>query len=104
MPSAAVEAARAIGMTAAQVLRRVEAPLALPVILSGLRIAAVQAIGLTAVAALIGAGGLGAIMFQGLFANALDLVLLGVVPMIAMALLVDTFFSLAIAASNRVPR
>ena len=104
VPSAAVEAARAIGMTAAQVLRRVEAPLALPVILSGLRIAAVQAIGLTAVAALIGAGGLGAIMFQGLFANALDLVLLGVVPMIAMAILVDTFFSLAIAASNRVPR
>jgi osmoprotectant transport system permease protein len=104
VPAAAIEAARAIGMTAHQVLWRVETPLALPVILSGLRIAAVQAIGLAAVAALIGAGGLGAIMFQGLFSNALDLVLLGVVPMIGMALATDTLFALAIAASARVPR
>jgi len=104
VPPAAIEAARAIGMTARQVLWRVETPLALPVILAGLRIAAVQAIGLAAVAALIGAGGLGAIMFQGLFSNALDLVLLGVVPMIGMALATDTFFALAIAVTARVPR
>lgn len=104
VPAAAVEAARAIGMTRRQVLWRVEMPLAFPVILAGLRIAAVQSIGLTAVAALIGAGGFGAIIFQGLFANALDLVLLGIVPMVALALAVDTMFALAIAASARVPR
>jgi osmoprotectant transport system permease protein len=104
VPDAAAEAARAIGMTARQVLWRVEMPLALPVILAGVRIAAVQAIGLAAVAALIGAGGFGAIIFQGLFANALDLVLLGIVPMVALALAVDTIFALAIAASARVPR
>jgi osmoprotectant transport system permease protein len=104
VPAAAVEAARAIGMTQRQVLWRVEMPLAFPVILAGVRIAAVQAIGLTAVAALIGAGGFGAIIFQGLFANALDLVLLGIVPMVALALAVDTMFALAIAASASVPR
>ncbi|HEV2548595.1 MAG TPA: ABC transporter permease [Stellaceae bacterium] len=104
VPAAAVEAARAIGMTARQVLWRVEMPLALPVILAGLRIAAVQAIGLTAVAALIGAGGFGAIIFQGLFANALDLVLLGIVPMVALALAVDAMFALAVTATARVPR
>jgi osmoprotectant transport system permease protein len=104
VPAAAVEAARAIGMTPRQMLWRVEMPLALPVILAGLRVAAVQAIGLTAVAALIGAGGFGAIIFQGLFANALDLVLLGIVPMVALALAVDTMFALAAAASARVPR
>ena len=104
VPAAAVEAARAIGMTQRQVLWRVEMPLAFPVILAGVRIAAVQAIGLAAVAALIGAGGFGAIIFQGLFANALDLVLLGIVPMVAFALAVDTMFALAIAVSATVPR
>jgi osmoprotectant transport system permease protein len=104
VPEAAAEAARAIGMTARQVLWRVEMPLALPVILAGVRIAAVQAIGLAAVAALIGAGGFGAIIFQGLFANALDLVLLGILPMVALALAIDTIFALAAAASARVPR
>jgi osmoprotectant transport system permease protein len=104
VPAAAIEAARAIGMTARQVLWRIEMPLALPVILAGLRIAAVQAIGLTAVAALIGAGGFGAIIFQGLFANALDLVLLGIIPMVALALAVDAMFALAVAATAKTPR
>ena len=91
-------------MTSRQVLWRVELPLALPVILAGLRIATVQAIGLAAVAALIGAGGLGAIMFQGLFADALDLVLVGVVPIVLLAFIADGLFGLAIAATARVPR
>jgi osmoprotectant transport system permease protein len=73
----------------------VEMPLALPVFLSGLRIATVQAVGLVAVAALIGAGGLGAIMFQGLFADALDLVLLGAIPIILLALAADALLNLA---------
>ena len=101
---ATLDAARGLGMTSRQVLWRVELPLALPVILAGLRIATVQAIGLAAVAALIGAGGLGAIMFQGLFADALDLVLVGVVPIVLLAFIADGLFGLAIAATARVPR
>jgi osmoprotectant transport system permease protein len=101
---AALEAGRGLGMTPRQLLWRVELPLALPVILSGLRIATLQAIGLAAVAALIGAGGLGAIMFQGLFADALELVLLGVVPIVLLALAADLLFELGIAYAGRLPR
>lgn len=101
---AALEAGRGLGMTPRQLLWRVELPLALPVILAGLRVAAIQTVGLAAVAALIGAGGLGAIMFGGLFADALDLVLLGVVPIVALALAVDGLFRLAIAHAAALPR
>lgn len=100
---AALEAARGMGMSARQILWRVELPLALPVLLSGLRVATVQAIGLAAVAALIGAGGLGAIMFQGLFANATDLTLLGALPVIALALAADALFRLLAAWAERRP-
>ena len=62
------------------------APLALPVLLSGLRVTTVQVIGLAVVAALIGAGGFGALVFQGLASSALDLVLLGVLPVVALAI------------------
>jgi osmoprotectant transport system permease protein len=101
---AALEAGRGLGMSQRQLLWRVEVPLALPVILSGLRTAAIQAVGLAAVAALIGAGGLGAIMFQGLFADALDLVLLGVIPIVLLALAVDWLFRIGIARAARLPR
>jgi osmoprotectant transport system permease protein len=103
VPAAAVEAARGIGMTRRQILVAVEVPLALPIFLSGLRIATVQAVGLVAVAALIGAGGLGAIMFQGLFADALDLVLLGAVPIILLALAADALLGLASRLGGRRP-
>jgi osmoprotectant transport system permease protein len=93
-----IDAARGIGMTRRQIFRKVEVPLALPVFLSGLRITLIQAIGLAAVAALIGAGGLGAVMFQGLFANALDLVLLGALPIILMAIAVDALFRILVDA------
>jgi osmoprotectant transport system permease protein len=86
------EAARAMGMRARQVAWHVELPLALPVLLQGLRTATNQAIGLAAVTALIGAGGLGAIMFDGLFSAAHDVVLLGVLPIIAIAWLADAAF------------
>ncbi|RMC97991.1 ABC transporter permease [Aquitalea palustris] len=97
VPPAVREAARGMGMTPWQIMLQVETPLALPVFLSGLRITAVQAVGLAAVAALIGAGGFGAIMFQGLSASALDQVLLGVLPVLLLALLVDVAFRLLIA-------
>ncbi|WP_199103311.1 ABC transporter permease [Aquitalea sp. ASV11] len=97
VPPAVREAARGMGMTPWQIMWQVETPLALPVFLSGLRITTVQAVGLAAVAALIGAGGFGAIMFQGLSASALDQVLLGVLPVVLLALLVDVVFRLLIA-------
>jgi len=92
VPRPVVEAAVGMGLSPRQVFRKVELPLALPVFLSGLRIAAVQAVGLAVVAALIGAGGLGSLVFQGLASGALDLVLLGVIPAIALAVAVDAAF------------
>ena len=71
--------------------------------LSGLRITTVQAVGLAAVAALIGAGGLGAVMFQGLFANALDLTMLGAVPVILLAVTADALLRLLTAYAERRP-
>lgn len=104
VPAETVEAARGLGMSARTILWQIELPLALPVLLSGMRVAVLQAIGLAAVAALIGAGGLGAIMFQGLFADALGLVLLGVLPMILFALAADALFRLGIAFVGSRPR
>ena len=101
VPRGVIDAAEGMGMTRRQMFWRIEVPLSLPIFLSGLRVTVVQAIGLTAVAALIGAGGLGAIMFQGLFSNALDLVLLGALPIIAIAVLADALFKLALALSQR---
>lgn len=89
---AVIDAARGMGMTSGQVFRQVRLPLALPVLLEGVRITTVQAIGLTAVAALIGAGGLGRFIFQGLGQAAMDLVLLGALPILIMALVADALF------------
>ncbi|RUR29613.1 ABC transporter permease [Vreelandella nanhaiensis] len=84
-----LEAATAMGMRRGQQFWQVRLPLALPVLLEGVRITTVQAIGLTAVAALIGAGGLGTFIFQGLGQAAMDMVLLGALPILVLALLVD---------------
>ncbi|MCE9684115.1 ABC transporter permease [Halomonas alkalisoli] len=86
---AVIESARGMGMSRRQTFLQVRLPLALPVVLEGVRITTVQAIGLTAVAALIGAGGLGTFIFQGLGQAAMDLVLLGALPIIALALIAD---------------
>lgn len=100
VPEATVEAARGMGLTRRQVLWQVEVPLALPVILSGLRIVTVQAIGLTVVAALIGAGGLGTFIFQGLGQYAIDLVLLGAIPTIVLAVAADFFLLILVTLSK----
>jgi len=86
---AVIESARGMGLTQRQIFRQVELPLALPVLLAGLRIVTVQAIGLAVVAALIGAGGLGTFVFEGLGQYAVDLVLLGALPAIFLALAAD---------------
>jgi len=87
-----LEAARGMGMTRRQLFWQVEVPLAWPVWLAGLRVTTVQALGLAMVSALIGAGGFGAVMFQGLLSSAVDLVLLGVVPVVALAVVADALF------------
>jgi osmoprotectant transport system permease protein len=74
------EAARGLGMTAAQRLLKIDFPLALPIILTGIRIVLVQNIGLATIAALIGGGGFGVFVFQGIGQTAMDLVLLGTLP------------------------
>lgn len=76
-------------------------PLALPVWLAGLRVVVVQTLGMAVIAALIGAGGFGAIIFQGLLSSALDLVLLGVIPVIALAVAIDALFRLLISLLER---
>jgi osmoprotectant transport system permease protein len=101
VPGASIDAARGMGMTDRQVFRQVEVPLALPVLLAGLRVVTVQAIGLAVVAALIGAGGLGSFVFEGLGQYATDLVLLGALPAIVLALAVDFLLRLAAATLGR---
>ena len=88
------EAGRGQGLSPRQLFWRLELPLAAPVLVSGLRVAAVQSVGLAVLAALIGAGGFGALVFQGLLGSANDLVLLGVLPVVALALAVDALFVL----------
>ncbi|CDX11192.1 putative transporter subunit: permease component of ABC superfamily [Mesorhizobium sp. ORS 3324] len=85
VPRAANDAARGMGMTDRQRLLDVEFPLAFPVILTGIRIVLVQNIGLATIAALIGGGGFGVFVFQGIGQTAMDLVLLGAVPTVALA-------------------
>ena len=89
VPTAAVEAGRGMGMSPGQILRRVELPLALPLIVEGLRASAVLTIGITTVAYLIGAGGLGTFIQRGIDQVVPDLILLGAIPIILLALLVD---------------
>jgi len=83
------EAALGMGMTQAQRLRLVELPLALPVILAGLRIATVVTIGTATIAAAVGAGGLGTYIFRGIATVDARLLLAGAIPAALLALLAD---------------
>lgn len=85
VPPTVNDAARGMGMTDRQRLFGVEFPLAFPVILTGIRIVLVQNIGLATIAALIGGGGFGVFVFQGIGQTAMDLVLLGAIPTVALA-------------------
>jgi osmoprotectant transport system permease protein len=79
------EAAAGMGMTRRQRLTSIKLPLAFPVILTGIRIVLVQNIGLATIAALIGGGGFGVFVFQGVGQTAMDLVLLGALPTVLLA-------------------
>src|SRR5207302_8152201 len=86
---AVVEAGRGMGMTDRQLLWQVELPLALGVIIAGVRIAAVLSIGLATIAAAIGAGGLGEYIFRGLAMVNDQVILAGAIPAAALAILAD---------------
>src|SRR2546421_1009483 len=83
------EAALAMGMTDAQILRQVELPLAAPVILAGVRVATVISVGVATVAAFIGAGGLGTLIYRGLRQYDNNLILAGAIPAALLALAAD---------------
>jgi osmoprotectant transport system permease protein len=83
------DAARGMGMKPRQRLLSVELPLSFPVVLAGVRIAAVQTTSAAILAALVGGGGLGQIVFFGVQQTASDLVLLGVIPIVGLALTFD---------------
>ena len=89
VPADAVEAARGMGMTEAQALWRVRLPLALPVVVGGVRVAAVTAVGMATVAALVAAGGLGDQIFAGLRAGDETQVLAATFVIAALALSLD---------------
>ena len=79
-----------MGLTDRQLLFQVELPLALGVIIAGIRVATVLLIGLTTIAAAIGAGGLGEYIFRGLAMVNNSVILAGAIPAAALALLADT--------------
>ena len=85
-----LDAAKGMGMGRWRSLFEVELPLAFPVVLAGIRIALVQNTAGSILAALVGGGGLGAIVFFGLEQTSMDLVLVGVVPIVAMAFIFDS--------------
>jgi osmoprotectant transport system permease protein len=94
---ALVDAARGIGLTARQTLLRVEVPAALPVILGGVRVAAVTLVALATVAAWINAGGLGVLLFEGIQTQNSAKIVAGALAAAVLAIAVD----LALRASER---
>lgn len=99
---AVLEAAEAMGMTQAQVLLRVRTPLALAVILAGIRTATVITIGVATIAAAIGAGGLGEFIFRGVAMVSDAVILAGAIPAAFLALLADGLLAL-VERRLRVP-
>ena len=103
VPRQARDAARGMGMTARQRFFEVDMPLAFPVILTGIRIVLVQNLGLAVLAGLIGGGGFGTFVFQGISQTATDLVLLGALPTVALAFAGAIVLDALVEIVNPVP-
>lgn len=84
-----IESAQGMGLTNKQILRIIKLPLAMPIIMAGVRIAAVTAVGLMTIAAFIGAGGLGYLVFSGIQTVDNNLILCGAIPAAILALIID---------------
>ena len=102
-PPAALEAARGMGMTPGQRLLRVELPLGLPIILTGLRIVLVQTSATIRICVIIGGGGFGTFVFQGLNQTATDLILLGALPTVVLALTAAIVMDILVDLTRRLP-
>lgn len=89
-----IEAARGMGMSRAQIMFQVEVPLAISVIMGGVRIATVTAIGIATIATLIGAGGLGQLIYQGIGMMNYEMIFAGAICSAALALLADFLLGL----------
>jgi len=101
VPAAVVECAVAMGLTPRQVLRQVEWPLALPSIVSGLRVAVVIGVGTATIASAIGAGGLGDYIFRGLAMVDATVILAGALPAALLAIGADGVLALAGRVADR---
>ncbi|MFS0638335.1 glycine betaine ABC transporter substrate-binding protein [Mesobacillus foraminis] len=84
-----LEAAKGIGLTKSQTMRKIQLPLAFPIIMAGVRISAVTAVGLMTIAAFVGAGGLGYLVFSGVSTVDNNMILAGAIPACILALLID---------------
>ncbi|GEP02093.1 ABC transporter permease subunit [Methylobacterium oxalidis] len=98
---ATLDAAAGLGLTRAQTLLRVRLPVGAPTLIGALRVASVQSIGLATLGALIGAGGLGRIVFDGMAQFAPDLILLGAIPIVALSLTAELALGRAETAARR---
>ncbi|WP_245516557.1 ABC transporter permease [Methylobacterium segetis] len=98
---ATLDAAAGLGLTRAETLRRVRLPIGAPTLIGALRVASVQSIGLATLGALIGAGGLGRIVFEGMAQFAPDLILLGALPVVGLSLAAETALGRAEDAVRR---
>jgi osmoprotectant transport system permease protein len=97
---AVVEAAYGMGMAGGQVLRQIELPLALPVLITGLRIAAVEVIASASLAAFIGGGGLGNFIQRGFAVNAPGIMLVGTIPTALLALAAEALLAAVARATQ----
>jgi len=88
-----IDAARGMGMTIWQIIARIQAPLVMPIVAAGVRTAAVQIVATATLAAIIGAGGYGAYIIDGLFKLNNTEILAGAIPVAVLALVVEVFMS-----------
>lgn len=87
--NAIIDSGRGMGMTPAQIFFQIELPLALPIIMAGMRNAGISLVGIAAVASIIGAGALGDFILLGVNTTSVDLILLGAIPAVILAVLLD---------------
>jgi len=91
---AIIDSGRGMGMTPAQIFFQIELPLAFPVIMAGVRNAGISLVGIAAVASIIGAGALGDFILLGVNTTSVDLILLGAIPAIILAVLLDALLQI----------
>lgn len=94
VPADVIDAARGMGMNPGQIMRRIELPLALPLIVAGLRVSAVTLISVTVVAAYVNAGGLGTLIFNGIASDHAAKIWAGALTVCTLAIVVDLLLAL----------